>query len=97
MLERATSVALFVCKDINKHKNIDENEKSISKNILLGNMEGRMSGGGMVLPSVWVYKERFIRLVLVAVVRDEYLNCACLIKNSAKWLIDYIKNEEIFI
>ena len=97
MLERAASVALFVCKDNNKYQNIDENEKGNSKIILLSNVEGRMSGGGMVLPSVWVYKERFIRLVLVAVVRDEYLNCACLTKNSAKWLIDYIKNEEIFI
>ena len=49
MLERAASVALFVCKDINKHQNIDDNEKGISKIILLGNVEGRMSGGGMVL------------------------------------------------
>ena len=54
MLERAASVALFVCRDINKYQNVDENEKVISKIILLGNVEGRMSGDGMVIRSVWV-------------------------------------------
>jgi len=76
MLERAASVALFVCKDINKYQNLDENEKGISKIILLGNVEGRMSVDGMVLRSIWVQKRWFICLVLVAVVRDVYLNCA---------------------
>ena len=54
MLERAASVSLFVCKDINKYQNLDENEKGISKIILLGNVEGRMSVDGMVLRSIWV-------------------------------------------
>ena len=49
MLERAASAALFDCKDINKYQNINENEKGISKIILLGNVEGRMSGDGMAL------------------------------------------------
>ena len=82
MLERAASAALFVCKDINKYQNIDENEKGISKIILLSNVEGRMSVDGMVLRSIWVQKRRFICLVPVAVVRYKCLNCVGIISRS---------------